>query len=1305
VSERTRIGDYELLDRIAEGGMAEVWRARARGAAGFEKTVVVKRVLPALAARPGFADLLIREAKIAARLSHPNIVQIFDLGEADGTYFIAMEYVHGTDLARALTHRASAEHLPLALRVWIAAEATRALDHAHRRKGDDGRPLQIVHRDVSPQNVLLAHEGVVKVADFGIARADEVGLGRGEDPKVLRGKYAYMSPEQARGEPLDRRSDVFALGVVLFEAVTGQRLFRAKSSHETLQLVRAGKVPDLRGAGVPDGLVPTLTRALAAQREDRHAWAGEIHAELMAFLYRRGEPVGEAELAAAMEKMFPAEEQLTPNKLRVDVMLRAYDDATGLSAPGSYPETTPPADLRTQSLPIARRVRLEQRRVAILVAPHRAENDSIWAEVIESNGGTLLSAADGAARAAFGQLAGVERAPVHAVRAALDFRHRLRALGASAERAAVVVGECRVSDGVLLEPDDDLARLAVAALRDARSDVTVPRSLEPEIERVFAVEARQGSDVLVVAGYRRRQDRDLSSQRAAGPLVSRRGELDQLRQAVEATAHGPQPAIHVVGVPGVGKTRLLAELRAALDGVTWAVGRADEADSVHDHGILGDLVRDLCGIEHDDTPEQRHARVDRLKVLGLAAHEVRTLGETIGLAYPIAPVEREGRARSIDVMVAIRKAVLALAHDRPVVVVLEDLHFADDASLQILPLLLRGLRHRRVLCITSRRAGAMVPMPPGRLMVLPPLDVEATGKALASGVRARAAVASVARWAHEETGGVPEWIELLTRLAPPAAIEITDGEVTSARFEPELDRAARQRVAAWLDPLRRIERQVLLLVAICPLPVPSTVVLGAVEEEGSGAERALHRLIARGWVADPHGAATSGVTDERVVGGWGGARSELPPRVLAASRMVARAVGALVDAGERARAHQRLLSVLEARPVQTRADAELLAHHAARALDRQRAVEYHVQAADIAERAGELADAARLALVGAETARASGEDLDGERFFDLTSRAARLALRAGDARGAGEAVHRLTAVFDTRARPEQRVAVATLAADVALYEGRADQAAHGLLRAAPAIDAVLDPAARAAARILLASCALRAGVAVDLDATLRVARSEAAKIGDAVLEGRALAVLATALARADELGEADAVVAQVLALAARLGHAEIRAISLAAMGALLEALGDPETAAGRLDEAAALARDASLGALYGELVMRSCALKIRAGHDVAAAKSADVLVALRKERRGAPLAHVGLAALAVVSGRTYADHALVGALDRARAGLPEGAVLERLLVEEMRAALLSALDDAEGAALVRDEAAKIAEAAGWSSAARLLRGG
>jgi serine/threonine protein kinase len=387
VSGPVVLGSYELIDRITEGGMAEVWRARARGAAGFEKTVVIKRVLPNLMTKAGFADLLVREAKIAARLSHPGIVQIFELGEENGSYFIAMEYVHGKDLGQAMAWRGgSAEGLSLPLRLWIVGEVAKALDHAHRRRGDDGRPMSIVHRDVSPQNILLGYEGDVKLADFGIARADESGLGRGEDPKILRGKYAYMSPEQARGEPLDRRSDLFALGVVLYELLSGRRMFRGRTSQETLAMVRAAQLPPLDAASlnIPPELARMLERSLAKGREDRYAWGNELGTEITQFLFRRGEPVGQTELSAAMDRMFPPEDALSPNKLRVDVMRRAFDDAQAISQAGALLAASEQAsgeEGRTAAVAPSRRVRIEKRRIALLVASEREAEDAAFAQL------------------------------------------------------------------------------------------------------------------------------------------------------------------------------------------------------------------------------------------------------------------------------------------------------------------------------------------------------------------------------------------------------------------------------------------------------------------------------------------------------------------------------------------------------------------------------------------------------------------------------------------------------------------------------------------------------------------------------------------------------------------------------------------------------------------------------------------------------------------------------------------------------------------------------------------------------------
>src|SRR5690349_2498488 len=249
-------GKYQLLELLARGGMAEVFKAKSYGVEGFEKVLVIKRILPELGENPQFVEMFIAEAKIAVTLSHANIVQVFDLGRADESYFIAMEYVAGYDFATVLRRgRQLRRPVSQELAVFVVSELAKGLDYAHRRRDANLRPLSIVHRDVSPQNVLLSFEGEVKLTDFGIAKArtivkDETEVG------VLKGKYAYMSPEQARAEPVDARTDLYALGVVLYEALAGVNPFQADSSYETIRRVRDGQAPMLKSIArdVPDEL-------------------------------------------------------------------------------------------------------------------------------------------------------------------------------------------------------------------------------------------------------------------------------------------------------------------------------------------------------------------------------------------------------------------------------------------------------------------------------------------------------------------------------------------------------------------------------------------------------------------------------------------------------------------------------------------------------------------------------------------------------------------------------------------------------------------------------------------------------------------------------------------------------------------------------------------------------------------------------------------------------------------------------------------------------------------------------------------
>lgn len=285
-SEQEFGGNYRLLDKIATGGMAEVWRARATGMAGFEKILVIKKVLPHLARDSEFVRLFIDEARIAVQLMHVNIVQVFDLGEYEGSYFMAMEYVSGMDLARLIGRSKANGPMPIALVLFICAEVLKALSFAHERTDERGVPLRIVHCDISPQNILISFAGEVKITDFGISKA----AFQSSDSDTIRGKYAYMSPEQIEGMALDGRSDLFSLGIVLYELLTNRRLFKAKNRDETLARVKRAEVPSPRGIRpeISEDLEAFMLRALARRRGDRFPNAQTMLDDLGALMVREG---------------------------------------------------------------------------------------------------------------------------------------------------------------------------------------------------------------------------------------------------------------------------------------------------------------------------------------------------------------------------------------------------------------------------------------------------------------------------------------------------------------------------------------------------------------------------------------------------------------------------------------------------------------------------------------------------------------------------------------------------------------------------------------------------------------------------------------------------------------------------------------------------------------------------------------------------------------------------------------------------------------------------------------------------------
>ncbi|MGO9829467.1 MAG: serine/threonine protein kinase [Myxococcaceae bacterium] len=301
-------GRYLLLDRINIGGMAEVWRGKAFGAGGFERLVAIKRILPNIAEDDEFIAMFQDEAKISVQLTHANICQIYELNRIGQSLYIAMEYVPGKDL-RSIFDRArkKGEPPPVPLVSYVISKLCEGLDYAHRKKDSYGRDLNIVHRDVSPQNVLISFEGEVKVIDFGIAKA--AGKVTKTQAGILKGKFGYMSPEQIRGLPLDRRSDVFAIGVCLYELLTGERLFVGDSDFAVLEKVRKAEVlpPSTYNRRIPESLEKIALRALAKDVNARYQYASELADDLQRFLITSDSIFSRKDLMQYMKSTFAEE--------------------------------------------------------------------------------------------------------------------------------------------------------------------------------------------------------------------------------------------------------------------------------------------------------------------------------------------------------------------------------------------------------------------------------------------------------------------------------------------------------------------------------------------------------------------------------------------------------------------------------------------------------------------------------------------------------------------------------------------------------------------------------------------------------------------------------------------------------------------------------------------------------------------------------------------------------------------------------------------------------------------------------------
>jgi eukaryotic-like serine/threonine-protein kinase len=787
-------GRYLLTRLIGEGGMAEVYQATVRVAEGLEKKVVVKKIRKELVDHHEFTRMFVDEAKIALSLNHANIVQVFDFGQEKGDLYLAMEMVEGIDLMRLLHAVRGAEHrVPPVIAAYIGHQVAAGLAYAHRKADDYGHPLGIVHRDVSPHNVMVSFEGQVKILDFGIARTrartlEQLEAAAHSIEETIKGKIAYMSPEQARGRPLDQRSDVYSLGVCLHELLTGQLLFRQQDRLKALHQVRNTPVPPLRSVAreVPAALATIVDRALARDPAERYQSARALQADLAEFLHRSDPVVDDEVLSSFVGHYF-----------RPD-------------PPSSAGVAPPPPDAGSRDLVEAQhteypvRVSRESQRVVVVwIAieapaapdPGRPRPDpaaflGLARDVAFKREALVLRDDDEAVVLAFGALIRTGGDAERALRAALALRDdasdaapglRLGFLVANAP--TVVQRDAHGAVRVELRPGV-AKQLAVTARRHLDGPVMVSGNLVDLLADAW----RFGDSSFVEApddgtGSGRMGDHELEhvasllgpatpqKRRPVGPpggpalLVGRELELKILRDAFsEAIRARRSRAVLVVGEPGLGKRALVERFVASLPRTACWVLRATGSWQRRNApmGVFLDMLARFLEIEHHTPTATIALRLGRLQI-----READMLGRTLATSLGLADAEPPGlapRTRRDRLWRLVRRLVVALAQRRPVLVIIENLQFHDEQSLDLLRQLIEAPQPWPVLGVATGRPGnrrvELVRQEPNVIEIrLRDLDEEARRELVERRFEDPAAAAPLVESILARTGGNPLFIE------------------------------------------------------------------------------------------------------------------------------------------------------------------------------------------------------------------------------------------------------------------------------------------------------------------------------------------------------------------------------------------------------------------------------------------------------------------------------------------------------------------------------------------------------------------
>lgn len=673
------LGKYELVESLATGGMAELFLANARGPAGVRKTVVIKRIRPEHSEDPRFVGLFINEARIGIQLTHPNIVQVYDLGRAQGSWYIAMEYVHGRDLMRILRQlRALDERLPPAIAVHLIAELLRGLHHAHTRTTSDGRPLGLVHHDVSPHNVLVGFDGQVKLVDFGIARILHEGTPVSGDSGTPagRGKLAYRSPEST-ASIADHRADLYGAGVVLWELLAGTRAYPDLPPDARAKALLAEGMPALEVEGLSPALAAIVHRATRADPSQRHSSAARFEEDLRAWLYQAGQRVRGDDVAAWMERLFPGEQAPIST---FDVEEIGEDLERLETAASEHSRLRPALPGRLQQSPG------ERKQVAVLVVDvdgltqlsAELEPEHFVARhfrllrwvrrVVDHWGGVLQRAIDDHLVILFGVPRTREDDLSRALDCALDLVNRRGELaekgldmqfciGLHAGEVTVAMTRRRVQYLARGNTTRLARRLSAAA---DHGEILVSERVLSQMEADFRL--RQGPSVPSRGGEGTLPSYRLEARRTGvriaqrGPWIRRGSEVDHLRAGLEQLAAGRGSALALVGPVGAGKSRMLREVQqlALRRGIPYQLVRCGRFGRVH---AFAELIEALLGLD----PKQDLA--DQLATSGHRGRVRAAFRWALGLPGP-SPGEGEVRR-------ALAQVVRGLCANGPVILALE----------------------------------------------------------------------------------------------------------------------------------------------------------------------------------------------------------------------------------------------------------------------------------------------------------------------------------------------------------------------------------------------------------------------------------------------------------------------------------------------------------------------------------------------------------------------------------------------------------------------------------------------------------